>query len=235
MKKEVCCCLRGRVVEFLIQSAQELQVSPIVKYSALSLFADRFYPSLSSRQGNNDAAKTWLLQPPLRESNLQLFALAALWISTKIHDSPPLHVKCFKSLADNTITEQHFTTKDFLEAELVLMQVLKFEIGMLRSIAFRFLEDLNTKLREVARVGEQLNIEACMDIMDLLYEKGEISSFNTSPRHLAASIMVAAYLITVPVQKSEFPILLWVKFVTSCNEEDILDTVRSILMHVFEA
>lgn len=223
--------MRARVVEFLIQSAQDLQVSPIVKYSALSLFADRFYPSLSG-EGTKDA-KSWLLQP-LRESNLQLFALVAVWISSKIHDSPPLGVKCFKSLADNTIKEQHFTTKDFLEAELVLVQVLKFEIGTL-SIAFRFIEVLLTKLREVARVGEQLSFEACMDIMDLLYEKGETSSYNCSSHHLAASIVVAAYVITVPLQKNEFPILLWVKFVTSCKEEDIVETVRNILMYVFEA
>ena len=106
----------ARLVEFLIQSAQDLQVSPIVKYSALSLFADRFYPSLTG-EGTKDA-KSWLLQP-LRESNLQLFALVAIWISSKIHDSPSLSVKSFKSLADNTIKEQEFTTKDFQEAELV--------------------------------------------------------------------------------------------------------------------
>ncbi|CAN4092656.1 unnamed protein product [Withania somnifera] len=231
MKKEICSCLRTRVVEFLIQSAEHLQVSPIVKYSALSLFADRLYPSLS-REGVQDA-KTWLLNP-LRESNLQLFALIAILISSKIHDSPPLNIKSFKSLADNTIKDQHFTTKDFLEAELVLMQVLRFEIGTL-NVTFRFFEDLVTKLGEVARVGEQLNFETCMDIMDLLYEKAEISSFNCSPHHLAASIVVAAYVITVPLQKNEFPILQWVKFVTSCKEEDVVDTVRDILMHVFEA
>ncbi|KAG5592245.1 hypothetical protein H5410_042759 [Solanum commersonii] len=107
MKKEVSSCLRVRLVESLIQSAQDLQVSPIVKYSVLSLFADRFYPSLN-REGAKDA-KSWLLCP-LRESNLQLFALVAIWISSKIHDSPSLSVKSFKSLADNTIKEQHFTT-----------------------------------------------------------------------------------------------------------------------------
>ncbi|KAM3342092.1 cyclin-J18 isoform X1 [Capsicum galapagoense] len=228
MSKEVCSCLGTRVVEFLIQLAQDLQVSPIVKYSALSLYADRFYPSLSI---TNDV-KTWLLHP-LRESNLQLFALVAIWISSKIHDSPSLSVKSFKSLADNTIKEQHFTAKDFLEAELVLIQVLNYEIGTL-TIPFRYFEDLVMKLSEVARVGEQLRLEACMDIMDLLYEKGKISSFNCSSIHLAASIVVAAYVITVPLQKSEFPVLLWVKFVTSCKEEDIVDTVRRILMHVFE-
>ncbi|XP_015161863.1 cyclin-J18-like [Solanum tuberosum] len=118
MKKEVCSCLRARLIESLIQLAQDLQVSPIVKYSTLSLFADRFCPSLTG-EGTKDA-KSWLLRP-LRKSNLQLFALVAIWISSKIHDSPSLSVKSFKSLADNTIKEQHFTTKNFLKVELVLM------------------------------------------------------------------------------------------------------------------
>ncbi|WMV09263.1 hypothetical protein MTR67_002648 [Solanum verrucosum] len=153
VKKEVCSCLRARLVESLIQSTQDLQVSPVVKYSALSLFANRFYPSLIGA-GTKDA-KSWLLQP-LRKSNLQLFVLVAIWISSKIYDSFSLSVKYFKSLANNTIKEQHFTTKDFLKAELVLMQVLKFEIGML-SIPFCFFEDLLTKFSEVARVGKQLS------------------------------------------------------------------------------
>ncbi|KAK6803312.1 hypothetical protein RDI58_001096 [Solanum bulbocastanum] len=89
MKKEVCSCLRARLVESLIQSAQDLQVSPIVKYSVLSLFADRFYPSLTGEGTKDD--KSWLLRP-LRKSNLQLFALVAIWISSKIHDSPSLSV-----------------------------------------------------------------------------------------------------------------------------------------------
>ncbi|XP_019176543.1 PREDICTED: cyclin-J18 [Ipomoea nil] len=220
---------RRRVLGFLIQSAHDLHVSPIVKYSALSLFADRFYPSLS-RKGMDK--ENWLLDP-MRESNLQLFALASVWISCKIHMSPPLSVKCLKSLGDKSITEQHFTTRDFLEAELLLMQVLKFEIGV-SNIAYRFLEDLVIQLKDVARVGEHMNFEACMDIMDLLYEKEEfLDLFNTS-NCLAASILVATYVITVPVQRWEFPVLPWVVLVTSCKEQDIVGRVRIILKHVFE-
>nr|GMD26547.1 cyclin-J18 isoform X2 [Ipomoea batatas] len=125
--------------------------------------------------------ENWLLDP-MRESNLQLFALASVWISCKIHMSPPLSVKCLKSLGDKSITEQHFTTRDFLEA------VLKFEIGV-SNITYRFLEDLVIQLKDVARVGEHMNFEACMDIMDLLYEKEEfLDLFNTS-NCLAASIL----------------------------------------------
>nr|GMD24756.1 cyclin-J18 isoform X1 [Ipomoea batatas] len=115
---------RRRVLGFLIQSAHDLHVSPIVKYSALSLFADRFYPSLS-RKGMDK--ENWLLDP-MRESNLQLFALASVWISCK----------------------------------------------------------------------------------------------------------VATYVITVPVQRWEFPVLPWVVLVTSCKEQDIVGRVRIILRHVFE-
>ncbi|GMP66678.1 hypothetical protein CsSME_00026941 [Camellia sinensis var. sinensis] len=65
--------------------------------------------------------ENWLLHP-MRESNLQLFALVSIWISRKMHDSHPLSVKCLKSLGDKMIKEQHFTTRDFLESEVVLMQ-----------------------------------------------------------------------------------------------------------------
>ncbi|KAM6546741.1 hypothetical protein CsatB_027477 [Cannabis sativa] len=244
MWKERALALRPCLLEFLIESAQLLEVSPIVKYTALSFFADRFYPRFSSsrfKEGGDIA--NWLLQP-LRESNLQLFALASLWISSKvglhhlsllifIHSSRPLSINCFKSLGDKVIKEQHFTNRDFLEAEVVLMQVLNFEIGAV-DIAFTFLEELFHQLREVAKIGDLVNFEACMDIMDILYEKGEISTEHCSSHSLAASTLVASYVITVPKQRWEFPILPWVRFVTGCKEDDILEIVREILKHVFD-
>ncbi|KAK7308323.1 hypothetical protein VNO77_41925 [Canavalia gladiata] len=224
-------CQRHRTVEFLIQSAKHLQVSPIVKYSALSLFADRFFPSLPAFiEGGNSAS--WLLQP-LTESNLQLFVLISLWISSKIHDSQPLSVASYKSLADSSIKEQHFTTRNFLEAEVLFMQVLNFEIGT-ANIAFLFLEELWIKIKEVAKVGELISFEACLEIMDLLYEKEEMSFLYRSPRSLAASILVVSYVMTVPKLKWEFPVLAWVNFETSCKEEDIIKMVTEILKHVLE-
>ncbi|KAK4596955.1 hypothetical protein RGQ29_014833 [Quercus rubra] len=180
--------LRLPLLQFLIQSAQDLKVAPIVKYAALSLFFDRFYPSLSRFTQQGDATANWLLQP-IRESNLQLFALISIWVSSKIHDSRPLSVKSLKSLGDKTITEQHFTTRDFVEAEVVLLQVLDFEIGTANN-AFVFLEELYFQFKEVAKLGEVLNFEACIDIMDLLYERDETSVLYSSPRSLAASVLI---------------------------------------------
>ncbi|KDP38176.1 hypothetical protein JCGZ_04819 [Jatropha curcas] len=177
--------LRLLAVEFLIESAHQLKVTPIVKYTALSLFADRFHPSLSRFVGQHDKGN-WLLHP-LTESNLQLFALVSMWISSKIHDSRPFSVKMLKNLSDKSIREQHFTSRDFLEA------VLNYEIGA-GNIAFAFLEDLLAQFRAVAKVGEFVNIEACMDIMDLLYEKEKTSILYCSPRSLAASTL-ACFLI----------------------------------------
>ncbi|KAG8368872.1 hypothetical protein BUALT_Bualt15G0091800 [Buddleja alternifolia] len=104
MKGGLCPCLRSRVLE----------VSPIVKYSALSIFADRFYPALS-RFEDDRGTENWLLRP-MRESNLQLFALVSLWVSSKIHDTPPLSVKSLKVLGDKFIKEQFYTKSDLLEA-----------------------------------------------------------------------------------------------------------------------
>ncbi|XP_042487982.1 cyclin-J18 isoform X2 [Macadamia integrifolia] len=226
--------LRLRIVEFIISSSLQLGVPPIVKYTALSMFTERFYPSLKrkARFIQESDIGNWLLKP-LRESNLQLFALISIWISSKLHDSCPLSVKSLKSLGDEVIKEQHFTTRDFLEAEVIFMQVLDFEIGAL-NISFVFLENLLVQFRELARIGELVSFEACMDIMDLLYETEETSTLFNSPRSLAASVLVASYVITVPMQQLEFPLLPWVKFVTSYNEEDIQEIVKTILEHVLK-
>ncbi|XP_028096862.1 cyclin-J18 isoform X2 [Camellia sinensis] len=186
MSSELCSGVRLRLLEFLIHSAHELQVRPIVKYSAFSLFADRFCHSLSKH--SNDM-ENWLLHP-MRESNLQLFALVSIWISSKMHDSHPLSVKCLKSLGDKMIKEQHFTTRDFLEA------VLDFEIGT-SNIAFIFLEELFIQFKGIATVGKLVNFEACMDIMDLLYEKDQTSALYNSPKYLAASILACAFTFLI--------------------------------------
>lgn len=97
------------------------------------------------------------------------------------------------------------------------------------------------ELRGVAKVGELINFEACMEIMDLLYEKEETAFLYRSPHSLAASILVistfhiaismlqiilykillleschillqvVSYVMTVPKQKWEFPVLAWGK------------------------
>ncbi|KAF1889699.1 hypothetical protein Lal_00025027 [Lupinus albus] len=230
---------RLHMVEFLIQSAQYLQVAPIVKYSALSLFTDRFLHSLPSFIRCSGSGN-WLLKP-VTESALQLFVFISLWISSKINESQPLSVTHLKALADKSIKEQHFTTRNFLEAvvgviflqEVLFLQVLNFEIGS-TNVAFLFLEDIWTQINGVAKVGELIKFEVCMEVMDLLYEKEEISLLYRSPHSLAASILVASYVMTVPKQEWEFPILAWVKFVTSYKEEDIIKMVRDILKHVLQ-
>ncbi|GFQ03165.1 cyclin-j18 [Phtheirospermum japonicum] len=203
----------------------------MVKYSALSLFADRFYPDLSRLEDSN-STKNWLLHP-IEESNLQLFALVSLWVASKIHDTHPLSVNNLKLLGDEFIKEQHYTKGDLLEAVRYFVSVLEFGVGM-SNMAFVLVEELLIQLKAVARVGEHVQYEACMDIMDLLYENEETTSLiHSSPQALAASILVVAYVITVPLQKWEFPVLPWVKFVSSCKEEVILDSVRLILKHIF--
>ncbi|KAI7755404.1 hypothetical protein M8C21_014051, partial [Ambrosia artemisiifolia] len=200
MTNELCSNVRTRVLDFFIQSAQLLEVPPIVKYTAFSFFAERFCPIICrSLQG---ITGHWLLQP-VRESNLQLFALIAIWISSKIHDSRPLTVKKLKNLADKIIQEQHYTTRDFAEAEVIFMQVLNFEIGT-SDIVFRFLEDLLIQLKEVATVGDHLNVE------------------------------VASYVIAVPKQRWEFPLIPWVKYGMACTDEEIIQVVTYILKHVLQ-
>ncbi|KAI7985396.1 Cyclin-J18 [Camellia lanceoleosa] len=115
----------------------------------------------------------------MRESNLQLFALVSIWISRKMHDSHPLSVKCLKSLGDKMIKELHFTTRDCLESEVVLMQVNPIELW------------------GIATVGKLVNFEACTDIMDLLYEKDQTSALYDSPKYLAALMLACAFTFLI--------------------------------------
>ncbi|XP_038997288.1 cyclin-J18-like [Hibiscus syriacus] len=223
--------LRKKSVEFLIRSSHLLRAPLIVKYTALFLFADRFLPSLTTLINQRNQIGSWLLRS-VEESNLQLFALISIWISSKKHDRA-LSVKILKSLGDEFIKDQHFTTRDFVEAEVVFLKVLNFEIGT-SNVAFIFLEELFIQFKGVAKVGELVSFEACMDVMDLLYENEETSLLFSSPCSLAAAILVTSYVVTVPKQQWEFPVLPWVKFVTSYKEEDIGEKVKDILTHVFE-
>lgn len=51
------------------------------------------------------------------------------------------------------------------------------------------------QLRAVAQVGEHVKFEACMDVMDLLYENEETSVLYSSPEALAASVVVCSLFL----------------------------------------
>ncbi|KAM0882371.1 hypothetical protein ACQ4PT_032336 [Festuca glaucescens] len=183
------------------------------------------------------AVRSWLVEP-LRDSNLQLFALVAVWIASKlirysIHEMRPLAVKSLKALSDHVIADQHFTCRDFADAELVFMEVLDYNIGC-TNIAFIHLEELLIQFREISKLGDLVNMDVCMEILDILYETEDTSWLFNFACPLAASTLVTAYVISVPKQKWEFPVLPWVQFTTSYAEEEILKIVMTILMHVIK-
>ncbi|KAK9105855.1 hypothetical protein Scep_022699 [Stephania cephalantha] len=148
-----------------------------------------------------------------------------------LHESDLLSLLSFDLLLECTIATQLFWCEGSIDAEVVFLQVLNFEIGVSR-IAFVFLEDLLIRFREISTTGGLVNFEACMDVMDLLYETEATSTLCRSPASLAAAVLVAAYAIAVPKQQSEFPILSWVKFAISLEEEEVGKLVRKILTHV---
>ncbi|TVU47782.1 hypothetical protein EJB05_07391, partial [Eragrostis curvula] len=226
---------RRHLLQFLLHASKRLDLRPIVKYSALSFFAGRFLPALPRKMGfcgarSGRSVRSWLLEP-LRDSNLELFALVAVWIASKVHDLKPFSVKSLKALGDCIIADQHFTCRDFANAELVFMEVVEYNIGS-SSIAFIHLEDLLLHFREISKLGDLLDLDVCMEVLDLLYETEDTSLLFNSPCSLAASTLVAAYAISVPKQTWEFPILPWVRFATSYDEEEIMKIVLMILMHV---
>ncbi|KAL6596305.1 hypothetical protein ACP70R_047669 [Stipagrostis hirtigluma subsp. patula] len=228
---------RRHLLQFLLHASKRLDLRPIVKYAALAFFAGRLLPALPRKVGfcgarSGRAVRSWLLEP-LRDSNLELFALVAVWIASKIHDSRPLSVKSLKALGDRIIADQHFTCRDFASAELVFMEVVEYNIGS-SSIVFIYLEELLIQFREISKLGDLLDLDVCMEILDILYETEDTSLLFNSPCSLAASTLVAAYALSVPKQTWEFPVLSWVKFATSYDEEEIMKIVLTILMHVLK-
>ncbi|KAK9740134.1 hypothetical protein RND81_03G014000 [Saponaria officinalis] len=223
---------RREAVAFLIESAKTVETPPIIKYSALSLFSDRFFPSITPSSSQNHH---WLLQNPLNYSTLQLFSLISLWISSKIHGSPPLPLKTLKSIGDDRIKDQHYTKTDYLDAEIVFLQCVNFGVGTVKNSVFVMVEELLVRFKEVARVAEMVSFEACLDVMDLAYECEAVSRFYVEkPVCLVAAVVAVAFVVTVPKQKCEFPLLAWVRFVTGCAEEDVVCVVRVILEHIVE-
>lgn len=107
------------------------------------------WANLQSFEGGKGSG-SWLLRP-IGESNLQLFALVSIWVSSKvsgdylllhyqyppfwiskfvilqIHDTPPMSVNNLKLLGDKFIKEQHYTKRDFLEAvSCMALEILGF-------------------------------------------------------------------------------------------------------------
>lgn len=61
--------------------------------------------------------------------------------------------------------------------------------------------------RGVAIVGELVSFEACMDLMDLLYEKEETSILYRSPRSLATAILAWSQTLVIWIYKTLFYVL----------------------------
>ncbi|MQM10287.1 hypothetical protein Taro_043179 [Colocasia esculenta] len=124
--------VRQRALEFLMDASLLLAVAPVVKYTALSLFTDRFLPSLPR------------------------ILVGAKDVILAHHETENASLK---ALGDRHIRDQHFTLRDFVEAcnsdnrlgtvlqELVFLKVLRFEIGT-SNVVFIFLEELLIQFRQ---------------------------------------------------------------------------------------
>ncbi|XP_074265295.1 cyclin-J18-like, partial [Silene latifolia] len=217
---------------FLIETAAKLEAPPIIKYSALTLFAHRFFPYISTPSSSLQH-RHFLLQNPLNYATLQLFALISLLISSKSHGYRQLRLKSLKSIGDDRIKDQHYTKTDYLDAEILFLQCVNFDIGTMKNSVFMTVEELLVRFKEVARVAEMVRVEVCIDVMDVLYESEAISRlFVEAPVCLAAAIVAASFVITVPKRSCEFPLVSWLRFATGCSEDDVLWIVELILEHI---
>ncbi|KAK1439349.1 hypothetical protein QVD17_05165 [Tagetes erecta] len=246
MKNDLCCNVRIRVLNFFIQSAQVSNHKPDPDVS-IQYFWFRFSSKLLVTNSNSKFLQSLSILhfPSLPNDfapsspDIRPLSSLAQYLEAQIRGTEfgvkggDLHAGKFPYCTYGIATFWPTYNSLLLTSLFSILKVLNFEIGT-SNIVYRFLEDLLIQLKEVATIGDHLDIEVCMDIMDLLYEKEETTTLYTSPHSLAASILVASYVIMVPKQRWEFPLIPWVKYGMACKEEEIIQDVTYILKHVLQ-
>ncbi|CAI5987354.1 unnamed protein product [Closterium sp. NIES-65] len=129
-------------------------------------------------------------------------------------------------------TDKVYTAKDFVNAEIELLGTINFEIETGRSCPSA-LEDLLRELRRVSRVGDFIKLSTCFTIYTLMHSDSKLRQ-HLSRAALPASIIVVAYLISVPKKQALFPVLQWVCAMNNQDQDEIHGFTRLILQAILE-
>ncbi|CAI5483831.1 unnamed protein product [Closterium sp. Yama58-4] len=111
-------------------------------------------------------------------------------------------------------------------------QTINFEIETGRSCP-SVLEDLLRELRRVSRVGDFIKLSTCFTIYTLMHSDSFLRQ-HLSRAALPASIIVVAYLISVPKKQALFPVLQWVCAMNNQDQDEIQGLTRLILQAILE-
>ncbi|CAM6084310.1 unnamed protein product [Calypogeia fissa] len=174
---------------------------------------------------------------PLQACNLQILALVSFWIASKIHETKAVSLEQLRKLASSLIADQHFTKNDFIEAEIILMKGIKFDLTTGPQI-FYAMDDLLVKFRKTARVGRFVKLQTCVTIIDLLYDfdPKELNLKDISIDEISSAILAVAYVLSVPIEKCNFPLLSWLSSISGSQiqQSQIEDLTRKIFCGLFD-
>ncbi|CAI5492907.1 unnamed protein product [Closterium sp. Naga37s-1] len=137
-----------------------------------------------------------------------------------------------KACSSRIISDKVYTAKDFVNAEIELLGTINFEIETGRSCP-SVLEDLLRELRRVSRVGDFIKLSTCFTIYTLMHSDSKLRQ-HLSRAALPASIIVVAYLISVPKKQALFPVLQWVCAMNNQDQDEIHGVTRLILQAILE-
>ncbi|CAH9053878.1 unnamed protein product [Cuscuta europaea] len=119
VQKDVSANMRGVLVDWLVEVAQEYSLCPETLYLTVN-YLDRF-----------------LSVCPISRQKLQLLGISAMLIASKYEEISPPHVDDFCYITDNT-----FNQKEVLKMEQEVLKSLKFELGNPTILSFlkKFIE-----------------------------------------------------------------------------------------------
>uniref|UniRef100_A0A7I3ZZV7 Cyclin N-terminal domain-containing protein n=1 Tax=Physcomitrium patens TaxID=3218 RepID=A0A7I3ZZV7_PHYPA len=126
-----------------------------------------------------------------------------------LHETPPLSIRKLQNIAKKLIPDHYYTKKDFIDAEIKFLEAIDFDLKtgpLLSTYIEELLSEIRGKSKEIAKL---VSLELCLAILDLLYVCEDEILLATPVELTGASILVAAYLLVVPITKSNFPILTW--------------------------
>ncbi|XP_024386248.1 cyclin-J18-like isoform X2 [Physcomitrium patens] len=212
---------RRHYTAFLLHAMTKLTFKPhnMTKYCAIRFFHERYLPCLERK----------LRRSFPDETSVQFHSLLSLWIASKLHETPPLSIRKLQNIAKKLIPDHYYTKKDFIDAEIKFLEAIDFDLKtgpLLSTYIEELLSEIRGKSKEIAKL---VSLELCLAILDLLYVCEDEILLATPVELTGASILVAAYLLVVPITKSNFPILTWLHLSSNTSTGSLKECTRRIL------
>ncbi|BBN14662.1 hypothetical protein MPTK1_6g13410 [Marchantia polymorpha subsp. ruderalis] len=219
---------------FLLHLSEILEVEPITKYCALLFYEDRLLPllrGLTEEEGRINLNSGHFRVYPLTLCNLQLLGSACFWISAKLHENEVPSAKTLKSLLRECVTGASFKRKDIIGAERLVLEAINYDITCGPTV-YSLLQILLVNLRNVTILGDFITSKACEYLLDIVYDCRSV--LKTPKPIVAAAVLAVGYIVCVPLEENNFPLLHWLTKTTNAHASHIERVVSILLSYVMD-